>query len=334
MTNEIDLSRADLNLLVLFEVVLQESHLGRAAQQLNLSPSAVSHGIGRLRRLLNDPLFLRTPKGVVPSARARELAEPISDILARVRSVVSTSEPFDPARSTRRFTIGAPDGVSAVFLPWLLADLRRLAPRVDIGIRQVPLPRRGRASQQAWEAVLEDLEARTIDIAVIPVDEVPARFVEQALYEEDFVIAMQAGHPFAATPTLDHYCAMQHLVVSLSGDPHGIFDEVLAQQGRSRRVALTVPSFMQALAAIAQTDLIAALPRNLVAAHAARFGLISVEGPFPPRRDRIRAVMTKAASMDAGVAWLFRVLQGMQQVPQTSGRARPGTRTRGRKPAL
>jgi DNA-binding transcriptional LysR family regulator len=332
MKNEIDLSRADLNLLVLFEVVLQESHLGRAAQQLNLSPSAVSHGIGRLRRLLNDPLFLRTPKGVVPSARARELAEPISDILARVRSVVSTSEPFDPARSTRRFTIGAPDGVSAVFLPWLLADLRRLAPRVDIGIRQVPLPRRGRASQQAWEAVLEDLEARTIDIAVIPVDEVPARFVEQALYEEDFVIAMRAGHPFAATPTLDHYCAMQHLVVSLSGDPHGIFDEILAQQGRSRRVALTVPSFIQALAAIAQTDLIAALPRNLVAAHAARFGLISVEGPFPPRRDRIRAVMTKAASMDAGVAWLFRVLQGMQQVPQTSGRARPGTRTRGRKP--
>jgi DNA-binding transcriptional LysR family regulator len=165
------------------------------------------------------------------------------------------------------------------------------------------------------EAVLEDLEARTIDIAVIPVDEVPARFMEQALYEEDFVIAMRAGHPFAAAATLDHYCAMQHLVVSLSGDPHGIFDEVLAQQGRSRRVALTVPSFMQALAAIAQTDLIAALPRNLVAAHAGRFGLISVEGPFPPRRDRIRAVMTKAASMDAGVAWLFRVLQGMQQVP-------------------
>src|SRR5918993_4471085 len=226
MKNEIDLSRADLNLLMLFEVVLQEGHLGRAAQRLNLSPSAVSHGIGRLRRLLNDPLFLRMPKGVVPSARARELADPISDILARVRSVVSTSEPFDPARSTRRFTIGAPDGVSAVFLPWLLADLRRLAPRVDLGVRQVPLPRRGRASQQAWEPVLQDLEARTIDIAVIPVDEVPARFVEQALYEEDFVIAMRAEHPFAATPTLDHYCAMQHLVVSLSGGPHGIFDEV------------------------------------------------------------------------------------------------------------
>ena len=99
-------------------------HVGRAADRLNLSPSAVSHGLGRLRRLLNDPLFLRTPKGVVPTARAIDLAEPIADILARVRSVISTSEPFDPATSTRRFTIGAPDGVSAVFLPPLLDVLR------------------------------------------------------------------------------------------------------------------------------------------------------------------------------------------------------------------
>jgi DNA-binding transcriptional LysR family regulator len=102
MLNEIDLSRADLNLLVLFEAVLEERHVGRTADRLNLSPSAVSHGLGRLRRLLNDPLFLRTPKGVVPTARAIDLAEPIADILARVRSVVSTSEPFDPATSCRR----------------------------------------------------------------------------------------------------------------------------------------------------------------------------------------------------------------------------------------
>src|SRR6185436_14718837 len=112
MLNRIDLSRADLNLLVLFEAVLEERHVGRAAERLNLSSSAVSHGLGRLRRLLNDPLFLKTPKGVVPTARATELAEPIADILARVRSVISTAAPFDPASSSRRFTIGAPDGVS------------------------------------------------------------------------------------------------------------------------------------------------------------------------------------------------------------------------------
>src|SRR6188508_1553863 len=104
MLNGIDLSRVDLNLLVLFEAVLEEKNVGRAAGRLRLSPSAISHGLGRLRRTLNDPLFLRTPKGVVPTARATALAAPVADILARVRSVVSTAEPFDPAKSTRRFT--------------------------------------------------------------------------------------------------------------------------------------------------------------------------------------------------------------------------------------
>src|ERR671914_643312 len=132
MLNEIDLSRTDLNLLVLFEVVLEERHVGRAADRLNLTPSAVSHGLGRLRRLLNDPLFLKTPKGVVPTQRALDLSAPIADILARVRSVVSVAEPFEAASSVRRFTIGAPDGVSAVLLPPLLAELRRQAPGVDV----------------------------------------------------------------------------------------------------------------------------------------------------------------------------------------------------------
>src|SRR5262245_10637341 len=123
MLNETDLSRADLNLLVLFQVVLETRHVGRAASELNLSPSAVSHGLGRLRRLLTDPRFLRPPKGVVPTERASELAEPIADVLARVRRVISTAAPFDPATSTRRFTIGAPDGASAVLLFPLLAGL-------------------------------------------------------------------------------------------------------------------------------------------------------------------------------------------------------------------
>ena len=89
MVNAIDLSRTDLNLLVLFEVVLEERHVGRAADRLNLTPSAVSHGLGRLRRLLNDPLFLRTPRGVVPTARATELSSPVADVLARAREASS-----------------------------------------------------------------------------------------------------------------------------------------------------------------------------------------------------------------------------------------------------
>ena len=103
MLNQVDLSRADLNLLVLFETVLEERHVGRAADRLKLTPSAVSHGLGRLRRLLNEPLFLKTPKGVVPTDRAARLSASIADVLARARSVLSSAAPFDRATSTRRF---------------------------------------------------------------------------------------------------------------------------------------------------------------------------------------------------------------------------------------
>ncbi|HVG50391.1 MAG TPA: LysR family transcriptional regulator [Xanthobacteraceae bacterium] len=309
MLNETDLSRADLNLLVLFETVLEEGHVGRAAARLNLSASAVSHGLGRLRQLLNDPLFLRTPKGVVPTARGTELAAPISDILARVRTVVSTAAPFDPKKTTRRFTIGAPDGISAVVLSPLLKTLRQAAPGIDISVRQIlPTPAR------VWQTAMADLEARAMDIAIMPIDDIPARFTHRVIYEEDFVIAMRAGHPFRKNPTLDRYCTMEHLVVSLSGDPHGFVDQFLAKRGRSRRIALTVPNFMFALSLVAETDLISALPRTLVAMHGARLGVVSVEAPLPLDRSRVRAIAPTVALMDQGLAWLFEVLGGTRPV--------------------
>lgn len=323
MLNKIDLSRVDLNLLVLFEIVLEERHVGRAAGRLNLSPSAVSHGLRRLRRLLNDPLFLRTPKGVVPTERAMELAEPVADILARARSVISTAEPFDPATSTRRFTIGAPDGVSAVFLSPLLAELRRVGPGIDLSVRQILPPGGRRATERVWEPVLADLDARATDIAVVPVDEVPARFVTRTLYEEDFVVAMRAGHPFGKDPTLDGFCRMRHVVVSLTGDAYGFVDDVLAKHGRSRRVALTVPNFMFALAVVAETDLIAALPKAFVAIHGPRLRIVGIKAPVPLNRSHIRAIASKAALMDMGVAWLFDTLGGVMAATRKQDKYAP-----------
>jgi DNA-binding transcriptional LysR family regulator len=304
MLNDIDLSRADLNLLVLFEAVLRERHVGRAADRLSLTPSAVSHGLGRLRRLLNDPLFLRTPKGVIPTARAAELAGPVADILARVRSVVASAVPFDPATSSRRLMLGAPDGVSAVVLPPLLAEMQARAPGIDLSVRQFL---RGPPCLP-WEAALAELEARAFDVAVIPLSEVPARFAARTLYEEKFVIAMHAGHPFADDPSLERYCRMRHAVVSLAGDDRGLVDEALAGLGLTRRVALAVPNFMFALAVVAETDMLAALPRRFVATHAPRFGVVSTDAPLPLPSFQIRAVTTKAAVADAGVAWLIETL--------------------------
>jgi DNA-binding transcriptional LysR family regulator len=309
MLNEINLARADLNLLTLFEVILSERHVGRAALRLNLTPSAVSHGLGRLRRLLNDPLFLRTPKGVMPTARAAALAEPIADLLARARNVLSSAEPFDAAKSTRRFIIGAPDGVSSVFLMPLLALLRGRAPGIDIGLRQLLPPQGGQSVERAWAPLFAELEAGAMDIAVAPIDRAPPRFVAHTLYDEDFVVVARARHPFAARPTLERFCQVQHLVVSMTGDPHGFVDEALAKQGRARRVALTVPDFAMGLATVAESDLIAAMPRRFVAMHAARFAVVSREVPLRLRTFSIRAAVPRVALMDAGLAWLFGVLR-------------------------
>ena len=312
MLNAIDLSRADLNLLVLFDAVLTERHVGRAAERLNLTASAVSHGLGRLRRLLDDPLFLKTPKGVVPSERALELAAPIAEILDRVRTVVATAAPFDPATSTRRFMIGAPDAAATVLLPPLLAELNRIAPGIDIGVQNI-LPH-----LHAWEPRLAELEARVFDIAVLPVDELPVRFATRVLFEEEFVIAGRAGHSYFAAPSLERFCATQQLLVSQTGDRMGFVDVVLAEQSLSRRVAVTVPNFMLALAVLADTDLIAALPQSLVAAHAGRFGIVATPAPLPLPRYRLRAIVPKVALMDAGLAWLF----GMLNSPKPPAPAR------------
>ena len=257
---------------------------------------------------------------MVPTARAMELAEPVADILARVRRVVSTAEPFDATKSARRFTIGAPDG-SLGDIPATVAcqsaaygspHRNQRAAASSSTSRSNSRTRLGARSRRAGDA-----RNRYRDRSL---DEIPARFVDRILYEEDFVIATRAEHPFADDPTLDRYCGMRHLVVSLTGDAHGFVDEALAKQGRSRRVALTVPNFMMALAVVAETDLITALPRRFVAMHAQRFGVVRTESPLSLPRFQIRAITPRVAMMDTGLTWLFELLAKTARAKITAGR--------------
>ncbi|MET0340807.1 MAG: LysR family transcriptional regulator [Polyangiales bacterium] len=312
MMSEVDLASVDLNLLVAFEAVYEARHVGRAATRLHLTSSAVSHALGRLRELLGDPLFLRTPRGVVPTQRAEALAPLVVDVLARVRGLLGMVEPFDPARSSRRFRLGLPDATAAVLLPRLMAALREDAPGIDLTIHQL-LPMAG----------LGELERGELDLVVLALDEVPARFHARVVYEEAFVIAMRAGHPHARAPTLKSYLAQQHVLVSTRGDHTGYVDEVLAAEGRTRRVALSVPNFMLALAAIAESDLLGAIPRSLVDAHAARFSVVTAKTPLALRSWQLRAVVVAAALEDAGIAWLLEaVTRALASKPKRpSGRA-------------
>jgi DNA-binding transcriptional LysR family regulator len=305
MLHEIDLSRVDLNLLVLFETVDRERHVGRAAQRLNLSPSAVSHGLARLRRLLSDPLFLKTPRGVAPTERASELAGAIAEALRSVRAVLERAEPFDPATSRRRLTIGAPDGVSAMLLSPLLAVLRREAPGIDLAVRPLmPIPGEV-APERAWRNALDDLETRALDVAIVPTGAMPPRFHLRPLFRQDFVIAARVGHAYAAQPGLDAYCDLQHAVVSATGEAWGFVDTALAEQGRARRIALTLPNFMFAISVVAETDLLCAMPRRFVEMFGPRLGVVGLEPPVPLPSFELHAAVLAPALADAGLAWLL-----------------------------
>jgi DNA-binding transcriptional LysR family regulator len=313
MLNKMNLARADLNLLVLFEAVFEELHVGRAAGRLHVSASAVSHGLGRLRRLMQDPLFLRHPKGVVPTDRARQLAAPVAEVLERARQVMSQAEAFDPATSTRRFMIGAPDGASAVLLPPLLARLRKEAPGIALGMRNLV----GR-----FEEALGELDSRTLDVALLPITDIPARFVTRVLYEEDFVLVARKGNPISKKLTLARYVAAPHVMVSVSGDPYGMVDKLLAQKKLTRRVMLTVSNFMQALAVASESDLVAALPRHFVAKHAGRYDVVSFEPPMPLMSSPILAIAPQVALRDGGLAWLLDALASAAEAAQEIRRKR------------
>ncbi len=313
MLNQIDLSRTDLNLLVLFETVLKEGNVGRAASALNLSPSAVSHGLGRLRRLLNDPLFLRTPRGMIPTDRALDLAPQIAEVLQGVRKVLEGAGTFDPATSTRRFRLGTGDAFLCTLGPTLAARIARAAPSVGLAVLHVLPTFRQSLDEGPWDHVLAMLESRELDLAILPWITNPARFVTRPVSgsEDRLVAVTRADHPYARDPSLETYCAARHLVVSVRGDPVVATDAILAELGHSRSVAMTAPNFTSALFLAAESDLVVSLPQSLIATHGARFGLVGTPLPFDVAASNIIAVTTRAALQDNGVAWLVDLVCGI-----------------------
>ena len=180
------------------------------------------------------------------------------------------------------------------------------APRVDIRLRQL-LPREGgQAAGPAWAPTLAQLDARAIDLAIGPFADVPARFETRDLWTEDFVIASRRDHPFVRSHDLPAYCAAGHVVVSDSGDARGFVDLALAERGLSRRVTLTVPGFFMALAIVASTDLLVALPRSFANIHGGSLAI--TEPPLPLPSFDLKAVLPRAALADAGMAWLLSVI--------------------------
>ena len=331
--NETKLSRIDMNLLLVFALLHEERKAGRVAERLHLTPSAVSHALRRLRSTFDDPLFLPTPKGLTPTARADQLAPLINDIMARAEALAATTAPFDPATSSRRFRLGAIDTALATLLPSMMDKLSRAAPGVDLSVLALLPGPEATGPENAWLPFVAMLDRRELDVVVLPWTPPSPRMEVRHLYDEQFVTAYRRGHPFGRQPDVEGFARSNHVLVSANGDPSGFVDRALAQQGLIRRVALTVPSFHDALDVISRTNLIGAVPRSFAALHAEALRLDFAELRLPQPPSPMSAIVPKAAIADRGIAWLLDLMveiatacNGASQVGSTS--ASPNDRLR------
>lgn len=264
-----DIKSLDFNLLKAFDALFDERNVTRAAGRLGLTQPAVSGMLSRLRDSFDDPLFIRTQRGIVPTMRAEELATPIRQILSDVGSLLQPAT-FDPSIAEFTVSIAATDyALHAVVIPFL-PRLRALAPGIKVAISPV-----GDGHEQ------ERFERGEIDLSLVTPETAPQDLHSTHLFDETYVCAMRERHPDASSQAIsvDRFCALDQAVVSFSGERfHGVTDVALAKVGRQRRVVLSVTSFLGLVDVLKTTDLIAVIPSRLARRDAA---LITMPPPVP-----------------------------------------------------
>lgn len=249
------MSRPDLNLLVTLDVLLAEGSVARAAERLRLSPSAMSRALARLRAVTGDPLLVRAGRGLVPTPRALELRQRVGRVVEEAEILLRPAELLDPKNLERTFTLRNREGFVETFGAALLARVAGEAPGVKL--RFVAKPDRESTSLRDGAV---DLETGVIGGATGP--EVRA----QALFRDRFIGVVREKHPFAeGAMTPERYAGGDHILVSRRGLEGGPVDEALGPSGLTRRIAVTVASFSEALALARGSDLIATVPERYTA---------------------------------------------------------------------
>lgn len=295
----------DLNLLRVFDEVMAERSLTRAARNLSLTQPAVSNALRRLRETLGDDLLRRSGPGVEPTPRALALWPSVREALRQLQESIAPSQ-FSPAEASSTFVLAMADATAAELIPGLVEIMETDAPGVSV--RVVPLttrdPRRlldGESADLAigyFPAVLADLTARA------QAGEAQV-FSHQRLYDGEYVCVMRRGHPLASGPfTISRYCAARHLLVSFSGRPFGFIDEALASLGRERRVVLTVNQFFTAGRVVANSNLLTVLPRHFVRVTGIASDLVLRELPFDVPVVHVDALWHRRMQQHSGHVWL------------------------------
>lgn len=246
------MSTPDLNLLLTLDVLLSEGSVARAALRLNLSPSAMSRALSRLRQATGDPLLVRAGRGLVPTPRALELRQLVGPLVEQAQAALRPAEQIDLRQLVRTFTLRSRDGFVENFGPALVNRLRAEAP----GVRVHFVPKLDRDSKPLREASV-DLETAVIDADTSP------ELRTRALFRDRFIGVVRSGHPLSRGPvSLDHYLAGQHILMSHQGHDHGRMDDALQALGRQRQIVTLVSGFSAALALARGSDLIAMVPER------------------------------------------------------------------------
>lgn len=281
--NRNELRKADINLMVVFETLMQERNVTRAAEKLFLGQPTISAALNRLRSLLNDPLFIRVGHRMEPTARAHEILKHLTPALDAMSTALSLSREFDPSVSRMTFRIGLSDDVEFGLLPAMLRAIREEAPGVVIVVKHVD-----------YLNISEVLMSGDISVGVCLTRGLPANAKRKLLrnVQPRLVRADRSATPM----TLDEYCSRPHVVVSHVASVSSFADEWLAALGRKRDVVLSVPQFTTLPALMAGTDLIAGLSDYAASAMSA-LGLLHDE-PMPFETPGLDLSMTWLSVMD------------------------------------
>ncbi|HEV2100431.1 MAG TPA: LysR family transcriptional regulator [Stellaceae bacterium] len=245
-----DIRGADLNLLKAFDALATERTVTRAGDRIGLSQPAMSHALARLRDLFADDLFVRTPTGMEPTARAREIAPLVAAAIEHIEAALNLGIGFDPAKSAGIFTAGMAEYAEVALVGRLAAAFADQAPRATL--RLMPL---------TGAAAAEQLDRGAIDVAVAHINALPPHIESVRLLRDPFVVVVRRGHPILGQPlSVESYAALNHILVSPRGDTSGALDRILVDFGLRRRIALLVATYLALPVALAASDLVATVP--------------------------------------------------------------------------
>lgn len=286
------MSRPDLNLLVTLDVLLREGSVARAAKKLNLSASAMSRALARLRVATGDPLLVRAGRVLVPSPRALELRERVGDLVRDAETVLRPEHALDLRLVRRTFTVRTREGFVENFGPALITRVREEAP----GVRLHFLAKPDKDSAPLRDGIV-DLETGVVAKTMGP------ELRAQALFSDRFVGVVRADHPLSRGKiTLRRFAAGSHVTLATLGRDHGLIDEALGRSGLERNAVVIVESFSSALGLARASDLIACVPERHTGS--LRAGMFSFALPVPTPSFTVSLLWHPRHEADAAHRWL------------------------------